>query len=94
MAGLTWDAPELLLLIIYERAGSHHSYIIKKLRDLGSQRSLDSVRSKIYDLKGQKAVFDRKTTEWNEVEMQWLIRELDQDAKNGKLFEEKYKSEE
>jgi hypothetical protein len=81
-------------VIIYEGLGTHHSYIIRKLEKMGSRRSLDSVRSKIYELKKEKAVFDRKVGKWNQVEVQALIKELERDVTSGELYIKKYEGEE
>jgi hypothetical protein len=92
MAGPAWDDPEKLLLIIYERAGSRHSYILEKLQNMGAHRTLDSIRSKIYELKHDKDVFDRIQRKWKEEEVKRLVKELE--GERSKEFRKRYKSDE
>jgi hypothetical protein len=58
MAGLSWDAPELLLLIIYEQRGLRYIYIYEKLLKMGACRTLEGVRSKLCELRKVAYVFD------------------------------------
>ena len=76
MAGSAWTPEEELILISHKRAGYYDKSIHQTLQQEGMDRSLYSVRSKLYELRKDPAVFDGRLGEWKEEAVQRLIWEV------------------
>jgi hypothetical protein len=83
MAGPAWRPEEELILITYKRAGYFDKDIHQTLQQRGMDRSLVALRSKLYELRKDPAVFDGPLGEWKEEAVRHLIRKVEAERERG-----------
>jgi hypothetical protein len=76
MAGPPWKPEEELVLIDYKRQGYFDKDIQTALREKGMKRTLVALRSKLYALRKDPAVFDGG--QWKEEAVQRLKRKVEE----------------
>jgi hypothetical protein len=78
MPGPMWTLEELLCLILIHRSNYYRDTAVREeMARRGIERSLESIRSKLSELRKREDLFDRETWKWKDEGVNWMMEEIE-----------------
>jgi hypothetical protein len=77
MPGSMWTLEELLCLVLIHRSNYYRDSAVQvEMGRRGIERSLESIRSKLSELRKLDDLFDRGTWKWKDEGVDWMMEEI------------------
>jgi hypothetical protein len=81
MAGPAWKPEEKLIVVQHNQQKYSDSTVHKLLEERGFKRTLEAVRSQLYELRKDSSLFDREVWAWKNEGVEWLKGQVKRQAK-------------